>query len=95
MFDSLPKLNLWHTVFAVLKAYSNSCILPTHWHEIWGTLMDSTPAKPSPEFRDFSDLYRAALAERDPDTKGMLLREVQKAINAREQCYDVLPPAAA
>jgi hypothetical protein len=57
--------------------------------------MDSTPAKPPTAFRDFSDLYRAAFAERDPATKGVLLREVQKAINAREQSYDVLPPTAA
>lgn len=45
-------------------------------------------------FKDFSELYRAAFAEQDPEKKGLLLREVQKAIDDREQPYQVLPPAA-
>jgi len=57
--------------------------------------MDFKPAEPSTRVRDFSDLYRAALAERDPDLKGRLLREVQKAIDDREQSYQLLPSAAA
>jgi hypothetical protein len=57
--------------------------------------MDFKPAESSTRFRDFSDLYRAALAERDPDLKGRLLREVQKAIDDREQSYQLLPSAAA
>ena len=57
--------------------------------------MDFKPAEPSTRFRDFSDLYRAAFAERDPDLKGRLLREVQKAIDDREQSYLLLPSAAA
>jgi hypothetical protein len=61
----------------------------------WGITMDSRPANPRVQFKDFSDLYRAALAERDPDTKGMLLREVQRAIDDREQSYEVLPRATA
>jgi len=58
-------------------------------------VMDFKPAEPSTRFRDFSDLYRAAFAERDPDLKGRLLREVQKAIDDREQSYQLLPSAAA
>ena len=50
--------------------------------------------EPQIEFKDFSDLYRAAFAERDPDTKDVLLRAVQKAIDDREQAYQVLPAAA-
>jgi hypothetical protein len=46
-------------------------------------------------FKDFSELYRAAFAEQDPEKKDLLLREVQKAIDDREQPYQVLPPAAA
>ena len=49
--------------------------------------MDFKPAEPSTRFRDFSDLYRAALAERDPDLKGRLLREVQKAIDANPKVF--------
>jgi hypothetical protein len=61
----------------------------------WGTTMDSRPANARVQFKDFSDLYRAAFAERDPDTKGILLREVQRAIDDREQSYEVLPSATA
>jgi hypothetical protein len=57
--------------------------------------MDSRPANSRVRFKDFSDLYRAAFAERDPDTKGILLREVQRAIDDREQSYEVLPSATA
>jgi hypothetical protein len=57
--------------------------------------MDSRPANPRVQFKDFSDLYRAAFAERDPDTKGILLREVQRAIDDREQSYEVLPSTTA
>lgn len=46
-------------------------------------------------YKDFSELYRAAFAEQDPERKGVLLREVQKEIDNREQLYQVLPPAAA
>jgi hypothetical protein len=46
-------------------------------------------------FKDFSELYRAAFAEQDPERKGLLLREVQKAIDDREQPYQLLPSAAA
>ncbi len=48
-----------------------------------------------PQFKDFSELYRAAFAERDPERKVFLLQEVQKAIDAREQAYQVISPAAA
>jgi hypothetical protein len=57
--------------------------------------MSSKPANLPNQFRDFSDLYRAAFAERDPDTKGELLRAVQKAIEDREQSYQLLPYPAA
>jgi hypothetical protein len=57
--------------------------------------MDCKPANLPSQFRDFSDLYRAALAERDPDRKGILLREVKKAIDEREQSYQLLPSPAA
>ena len=33
------------------------------------------------EFRDFGELYRAALAERDPATKTLRLGEVRKALD--------------
>ena len=56
--------------------------------------MDSN-SNPRVPFKDFSELYRAAFAEQDPERKGLLLREVQKAIDDREQPYQVLPPAAA
>jgi len=58
-------------------------------------VMDFKPAEPSTRFRDFSDLYRAAFAERDPDLKGRLLREVQQSIDDREQSYQLFPSAAA
>ena len=37
---------------------------------------------------DFAQLYRAALAERDPDKKLMLLREVQQALHSWHQAMD-------
>ena len=39
------------------------------------------PAK----FKDFAELYRAALAEADVEKKGMLLREVSKVIEESAQ----------
>jgi hypothetical protein len=57
--------------------------------------VDINGTSPRSPFKDFSELYRAAFAEQDPEKKGLLLREVQKAIDDREQPYQVLPPAAA
>jgi len=34
----------------------------------------------SDTFRNFGELYRAAFAERDPERKSLLLREVQRTI---------------
>lgn len=44
--------------------------------------------------KDFGELYRAAFAERDPDTKVVLLGEVRKAIDEWErvlQTYEEKP----
>jgi hypothetical protein len=57
--------------------------------------VDINSGNPRPHFKDFSELYRAAFAEQNPERKGILLREVQKAIDDREQPYEVFPPAAA
>ena len=52
-------------------------------------------ANSEPQFKDFSELYRAAFAEQDPERKIVLLQEVQKAIDAREQSYTLISSAAA
>ena len=57
--------------------------------------MDINTSNSRLPYKDFSELYRAAFAEQDPEKKGLLLREVQKAIDDREQPYQVFPPAAA
>jgi hypothetical protein len=33
------------------------------------------------DFKDFGELYRAAFAERDPETKALRLSEVRKALD--------------
>ena len=43
----------------------------------------------SDTFRNFGELYRAAFAERDPERKSLLLREVQQTIERWDE-----PPQA-
>jgi hypothetical protein len=80
--------NIW--IFLQVMHFAARGVLDTG-----GLAVDMSTGNPRLPYKDFSELYRAAFAEQDPERKGVLLREVQKVIDNREQSYQVLPPAAA
>lgn len=47
------------------------------------------------DFEDFGQLYRAALAEGDPEKKSLLLKEVQRALEQWEQTTNSFMAAGA